>query len=326
MSARSLVVVRAGDTSLHPEWLTGRSREWDLAVSYFGEGKTRNFHDAAFVHRFKGGKWDGLHAFFAAYPDAVTKYDYFWLPDDDISADTETINKLFQAMASYDLELAQPALTLESYFQHPITLENPLFRLRYSTMIEIMAPVLDRRLLISLLPLFATTRSGFGLDYIWHRLTTAPSRKAAILDELRVVHTRPIGSDLARTLKSINVDAEAERENLTARFDVTNYYGVVMAGQLRGGRTISSRSACALIQFLGLAAVFYRSRWQGDRLRSVAWKYYKLVRYCTAQIRYKPDISTLPDKDHRHKSLAIRQSLETQTASLRESPSSVFRQ
>jgi hypothetical protein len=38
MTKQHLVVVRAGDNSLHPHWLAGDGdRTWDLVVSYFGD-------------------------------------------------------------------------------------------------------------------------------------------------------------------------------------------------------------------------------------------------------------------------------------------------
>src|SRR5690348_339257 len=107
----SLVILRAGDGSLHPNWLTG-PKDWDLAISYYGSKPQKNFPEASYVHRFQGGKWDGLYDFFVTHPDIVTRYDYFWLPDDDILTDTDTINRLFAGVERYHLELAQPSLTI----------------------------------------------------------------------------------------------------------------------------------------------------------------------------------------------------------------------
>jgi hypothetical protein len=293
MSVSCLVIVRAGDSSLHPLWIADAHPEWDLAVSYFGDDDEKSFNEAAFAHRFKGGKWDGLHAFFVANPNVLARYQYFWLPDDDIRADATTITALFRAMEKYRLELAQPALTIDSYFQTPITLANRLFALRYTTMVEIMVPVLDRKLLAAMLPHFAETRTGFGLDYFWHRLTSDPQRKAAILDEITVTHTRPIGIVLAGAMGRIGVDPEKERETITAKLNVRNYHAVAFAGRLRNGKLVATRPACALLQILGLAGQFYRSRWQGRTHKTLAWKYYKLLRYGMSQIRHSPDLARI---------------------------------
>ena len=42
MTPRCLVIVRAGDQSLHPQWTSDpSSRNWDLIVSYFGNDPAR---------------------------------------------------------------------------------------------------------------------------------------------------------------------------------------------------------------------------------------------------------------------------------------------
>jgi len=153
---RRLVVVRAGDSSLHPTWLQGPdSPEFDLVVSYYGDDAARYRSQVENRIDRKGGKWDGLAALFASRPDLLDAYDYFWLPDDDIAADTRTINGIFDAMAANALELAQPSLTLDSYYTYITYLRCRGFALRYSTAIEIMAPCLSSGLLRRVLPLVA---------------------------------------------------------------------------------------------------------------------------------------------------------------------------
>jgi hypothetical protein len=164
-------------------------------------------------------------------------------------------------------------------------------------MIEIMAPVLDRRLLNLLLPLFATTRSGFGLDYFWHRLTTDPATKAAILDDISVTHTRPIGAQLAGMLRSAGTDPETERAEVTARVGVKTFHAIAFAGVLRDGRRVTSRIRCAFLQFFGLLWHFHKTRWNDVNSRGVLWKYMKLARYGLSQIRYRPELSILSESD-----------------------------
>ena len=80
-SHRNLVVVRAGDTSLHPGWGAGEAGcGFDLFVSYFGDDPAA--YRAPCENRCdqKGGKWDGIHALFAKRPDLLQLYDYVWSP------------------------------------------------------------------------------------------------------------------------------------------------------------------------------------------------------------------------------------------------------
>ena len=155
---RNLVVVRAGRNSLHPQWLdAGSQRNWDLVVSLY-DPDARFYHDAdiAVVEK-RGGKWDGLHALFAQ-SDLLDRYDYVWLPDDDIAACSSDIDAIFDAMRQYDLDVAQPSLTRDSYFSHFALMSCPGFALRYTNFVEIMVPCLK-------VELAASSAGGFqGFD------------------------------------------------------------------------------------------------------------------------------------------------------------------
>src|ERR1700687_413368 len=93
---KNLVIVRAGDSSLHPQWLTGpENRNWDIVVSYFGNDP--NLYRMPGVTRIddKGPKWDGLYNLISMHPQFIADYDYIWLPDDDLEITKSAINLLF---------------------------------------------------------------------------------------------------------------------------------------------------------------------------------------------------------------------------------------
>lgn len=202
---RMLAVVRCGDASLHRSWAAGHDL-FDVAISYFGDDAERTFPEARYVHRKKAGKWDGVFDFFATFPDAADAYDYFWFPDDDIEARAEDIAQLIDIGREHDLALFQPALDRRSYYSHLITLRNSSFTLRYANFVEIMAPVLRKDLLARALPTMASTRSGFGLDFLWPQIAGEiagdASRACAIIDAVQVTHTRPVGGALHAFMKA----------------------------------------------------------------------------------------------------------------------------
>ncbi|MFN3624157.1 MAG: hypothetical protein ACK4TP_08860 [Hyphomicrobium sp.] len=207
-STRNLVVVRAGDKSLHPGWLSGDvPRNWDLIVSYYGSDPDifRDANSRRIDHR--GGKWDGLYQLFAEHGHLLSEYDRIWLPDDDISATAASINRIFDAMAEYKVDLLQPSLTPNSYVSWYHTLTNRLYRFRYTNLVEVMVPCLTARHLSKVLPLLRANMSGIGLDFIWCRLFPDPKWRAGILDEVSVHHTRPIGSALATKMRAMNRSA-----------------------------------------------------------------------------------------------------------------------
>ncbi|WP_330185735.1 DUF707 domain-containing protein [Nocardia sp. NBC_01503] len=208
---RNLVILRAGDSSLHERWLAGpQRRTWDLVVSYFGDDPQRyRGGDITRLDR-KGPKWPALHHVLTVdLAEVIDRYDYIWLPDDDLATDTGTINDLFEFAARYRLSLAQPALTEDSYFTHEITLVDRRFELRYTNFVEIMAPCFSREFLARCLPTFDRSQTGWGLDFHWPRFAPDTS-EVAIVDAVTVRHTRPVGGPNVAAVRAAGVDPTAE--------------------------------------------------------------------------------------------------------------------
>lgn len=284
---KNLVVVRAGKNSLHPHWLKGAaSRNWDLVVSLYDPDARFPHPDDVLVVTRRGGKWDGLYALFSQ-SDAWRRYDYVWLPDDDVAASSADIDAIFDAMRQYDLDVAQPSLTRDSYFSHFAFMSCPGFVLRYVNFIEIMVPCLKASLLQAVLEDFKGSMSGFGMDYIWCRLSEDARYKAAIIDRVAVRHTRPIGKALRGRMAKSGVVAEDEELILRARYNVQGrirpliYAAVDSRGRLRKG--------CVRLGF-AMAFAYAKVYSQFTAQESASWKIVQLVRRQTTR---KPDLSRL---------------------------------
>lgn len=270
-NSRFLAVVRCGDNSCHSSWSAGE-RNFDLAVSYYGNDATKTFPEAAYVHRKKGGKWDGLWSFFQTFPEVIRKYEYFWLPDDDIVASVDAINRLFLIGAEKNLHLFQPSLDDQSYYSHIITLKHPSFWIRYTNFVEIMVPVLSNAMLRQTLPTFKDTLSGFGMDFVWPRLaanlSTEPASCTAIIDAVSVCHSRPVGGNLHNELRNVAgktaMDEWAYYSPHNKRWGGASINGMpvprirIIAGCRSDGR---------LVRGVGLAADVYRDLIKGPRNR-----------------------------------------------------------
>lgn len=237
MERRYLVIVRAGETSLHRRWLEGGERNWDLVVSWFAESAYEPVADER-VWRQPGLKWDVIAAQLREYPEVLEHYDYFVFADDDIEITTEAINTLFETAARERLELAQPGLTPDSYFSAIHHLRSASFRLRYTTYVEVMFPCLSRAALMRLLPYAADTPTGFGLDLIWARLEADNRYRAAIIDTISMRHTRPVGSVITRKLEEQGRDNRVIGEAMMERFGMPPrgrhlycYAGVTASGK-----------------------------------------------------------------------------------------------
>lgn len=287
---RNLVVVRAGRNSLHPRWLdAGAKRNWDLGVSLYDP--QARFDDGADVTALReGGKWDGLFDYFSQ-SDALDRYDYIWLPDDDLAVDSAGVDAMFDAMWRYELDIAQPSLTRDSYFTHFLFLSCPGFRLRYVNFIEIMAPCLKASLLAKVLDDFRGSMSGFGMDYVWARLSDEPRDKAAILDEVSVRHTRPVGKVLRDAMAARGLDPKADEQVIRARYGVKGkirpivYAAIDAAGHRRDGA-----AALGLAMAKGYLSVYREFGAQ----ESASWKILQLLR---RQFTERPDLSPLKRRD-----------------------------
>lgn len=239
-SRRNLVILRAGDASLHEQWLEGGTeRNWDLIVNYFGDDAQRYRRDDVRRIDSKGPKWPALHDLIRQLGDEVFAYERVWLPDDDLRASKDGINALFDIFAKHRLMLAQPALTPDSHLGHLITLRNRAFRLRFTNFVEIMAPCFSRDFLREMLPTFNENLSGWGLDLLWPSRIADGSR-IAIIDAVGVCHTRPVGGPNYQHLRNGGKDPRQEMGELLVKYGLTPQIPFV-----RGGIDLAERRLCA---------------------------------------------------------------------------------
>jgi hypothetical protein len=209
---RNLVVLRAGDRSLHGEWARGGPRDFDVFISYFGDTPDRYCDDADFHEARRGAKWPALAALVAERAAWFDEYDAVWFPDDDLAASTATVERMFAFFHANALCLAQPALTRNSFFTWTTLLQHPDSQLRFTRFVEVMAPIFSRPALRLCAPTFAESPSGWGLDWVWpHLCEQAGLGRIAVLDATPVWHTRPVGGELYRNHPALDPRADAER-------------------------------------------------------------------------------------------------------------------
>jgi hypothetical protein len=209
---RNLVVLRAGDGSLHREWIGGAERDFDLFISYYGQVEGRHAEDADYYEVRRGPKWPCIADLVDAHCALIEGYDACWFPDDDLSVDTATLNRMFAFFRAYRLCLAQPALTPDSFHTWNTLLLDPECHLRFTGFVEVMAPLFSREALRVCAPTFRQSRSGWGLDWVWPTLCRRAGLDGiAVLDATPVWHTRPVGGELYRNHPDLDPRADAER-------------------------------------------------------------------------------------------------------------------
>ena len=219
---RYLVVVRADHDSRHPDWVRGgQDRNFDLLVSYFGSRPHDFERDADYFEAVPGMKWPRLHELYVERREWFLAYDAYWFADDDISARPQTICQMFDLFTAHDLWVAQPALGSGSYVGLPITRRVIRSKLRFTSYVEVMAPLFSRYALERLVHTFADNVSGWGLDHAWWYLMGEPRKRFAVLDATPVVHTRPFGAGRNyATCTELGVDWNAEFKQTLERYGV----------------------------------------------------------------------------------------------------------
>jgi hypothetical protein len=212
---RNLVLARVGAGSLHPRWLDGAtSRDWDLRLVPYEPVPDGADADVTVGEVVPGPKWTGLREALRAW-DGWREYDAVWMPDDDLDATSEDLDRLFDVAAAVGLDLFAPALDDASHYAHFSTRRNPRFFGRRVGFVEIMMPGFSRAALERLLPTFDRTETGWGwgLDSVWPKILNYEN--VGIVDAVAVTHTRPVGALRDAALRRRVL---AESDEVTARY------------------------------------------------------------------------------------------------------------
>ena len=205
----NLVVLRAGENSLHNTWrgdaAADPDRNWDLCISYYGKDLGNlSGRPEYLAHQPLQRKFQAIYDLF--HPSSpLWNYDRIWLPDDDLATSWADINRMFHLSRKYGLLLSQPSLRPgpDCFISHEIVAQRQNSILRYVDFVEVMCPVFSRVALEICLGTFRDSISSFGLDYLWPSLLGQPHAGVAVIDKVALVHTRPVGGSFSfdRTLE-----------------------------------------------------------------------------------------------------------------------------
>lgn len=224
---RNCVISAVGRGSLHKEWIK-ESPDFDLHLLIYDDSYSYFFKDSEFIFCQRGFKLKLIYNYLQKNPDYLDKYDYFFLPDDDISISTGNIHALFNMMGKYKLEIAQPALA-DSYYTYEFTLKQKFSTLRYVNFVEMMAPCFSRNALRKVLFTFNENKQGWGSEYHWPVLIGFTGKGMAILDKIEAVHTRPIQSfshdnnnDLLLYIKKYSLNTEIKEYGYVSEVEQIN--------------------------------------------------------------------------------------------------------
>lgn len=195
MTSRNLIISPTGKQSYYKKWTKGNC-DFDIILLCYEDIGELPLFCTPYVYNYKGEKWHIIKKFVLENLSFISDYDNIWFVDDDIDTYTESINNLFDIHRRYKLKLSQPTVT--GYTSHWITNKVEGNILRYTNFVEIMCPMMNTETMLRLLPSFDLTESGWGLDLLWTKMLNYPTDKVAIIDEVTVTHTKPVGANYER--------------------------------------------------------------------------------------------------------------------------------
>jgi hypothetical protein len=207
---RNLLIVCAGDKSLHKQWVNHR-KTFDIITIYYGDdpGIAKNYQEISDIFFMTKGlkielarnvllrhmKFDLAFNF--------SHYHHIWFPDDDLEfIKGNSIEDLFDMAAIADADVFQPAVANENYsLAWEATRLIPNVLAHRTNIVEVMAhgfsgEIFDQAYL-SAIHVCEFMKSGWGLEPIWMKIgeaTRGRPLKTYVFDCIPVNHTRPVGS------------------------------------------------------------------------------------------------------------------------------------
>jgi hypothetical protein len=196
-----LSIIVVGKDSLHNRWVSN-DRIFDIALIHYDDTEI-DYSNVEYYLKIKGQKYNIIKKFIESNLDIFEKYEYIWLPDNDIEISVVDINSLFLISKEKDLYLSQPSMS--GYISHNIT-SKKTNDIRYTRFVEVLAPLFKNNILLKLYNTFDENESSWGYDYLWPFLLGYPEMKIAILDQINMVHIKPVGGNYSRFKKHPRIE------------------------------------------------------------------------------------------------------------------------
>jgi hypothetical protein len=268
MRAKYLLISRIGRKSLHHRWATDADeRNYDVLLSCYESTVPAETGDGLTFEYRPGSKVAGYYGLLCDRADELAAYDYVAMWDEDLEADVQTINTMFDIGAMHNLKVYQPSLTLDSHFTYAGVLQQPGLVLRWVTFVEMMAPVFRTDILPVIRDIHGLGYES-GIDLIWSAKLPESERDLAIIDATAIRHTEPVGG---RKDENGFTGATTYEDHIYAvldEFELPWQRCVPHAGLTRRGRAIRSKLALTALSATALRSVPMQfPTWR--RLRSV---------------------------------------------------------
>lgn len=230
MKRTNLLISPVGKNALDicQGWTLGK-RNYDVMLIYYDADDYQEFKKIAdYFVLTKGFKYPLLAEILSQNIELLSKYAYFFFPDDDVRMSSKEINKLFRFSKKQKINICQPSLFPENC-NWPITQHNPNTQFRYVSLVEIMCPLFSQHALKKCLPSFSESYSGWGLEAAWYRCLGSRDDNFIVYDLVRAKHEgiRAMGSKMYDNLKAMGVTPVDEFHALRRKYQWNiNFYDI----------------------------------------------------------------------------------------------------
>ena len=202
------------------------TRNYDVLVNYY-EAAFPLPDDAEYVFHQKGTKATAVAKLLALCPDILLGYESVMLLDDDVAITQDQIGALFDLRTRHALDLLQPALSERSASFFPM-LKQPFAGtgVRAMTAVEIMMPIVSRRVFAAFGHVFSESVSGWGLDFLLGRLVRERfGETVALAADIECEHLRPVDLEhgrFYRLLAEAGISPAAEAGHLAMTYKLND--------------------------------------------------------------------------------------------------------
>jgi hypothetical protein len=221
----NLLITTLGEYNHLSSWLNGE-RNYDVAiVNYDRHQSDYNLvKQCVYYDTFSTFKYPGIELMFSDDP-RLLRYEYFFMPDEDIYLSSEQISELFTKMRTLNLDLAQPSIEDSSVSFPSWNLFTHRRDLDFipTNFVEVMCPCFSHSALLKCLPTFPKSRSGWGLDLVWPSLIGNNRSNMGIINSIVAKHTRRVGEGgLYKALRQYKTTPYMEKMALLKEYNVNS--------------------------------------------------------------------------------------------------------
>jgi hypothetical protein len=173
----------------------------------------------------------------------IQNYDYYWIPNDDVTIYADDINLLFCYMKEYQLTIASPSLLKdESNINSAGISYCHGVGVRYVPATESICDCYESQFLETVLKYFGINKSAWGIALLISKIANDENRKIAIFDYILTKHNGvqneiKQGTMMEYLIKN-NINADKEYKDLIERYNLHEFKKYVEEFEMENRKNI----------------------------------------------------------------------------------------